>query len=167
MFEEPWEAESAKWKKHKIMGKKRIIKQTIEEVLKEKEARETAAKAKKEVKGKKLTRGKAYIQSTYNNTIITITDLDGNVLAGETAGGVGFKGPKKATPFAASKAVESLMRKLSKTGLREVMVFVKGVGSGREAAVRGLASQGLDILSIKDVTPIPHNGCRPKKPRRV
>ena len=149
------------------MGKKRIIKQTTEEVLKEKEARETAAKGKKEVKGKKLVRGKAYIQSTYNNTIITITDLDGNVLAWESAGGVGFKGPKKATPFAASKAVESLVRKLAKTGLREVMVFVKGVGSGREAAVRALANQGIDVLAIKDVTPVPHNGCRPRKPRRV
>lgn len=149
------------------MGKKRIIKQTTEDVLKEKEARETATKAKKEIKGKKVSSGKAFIQSTYNNTIITITDPDGNVLAWESAGSVGFKGPKKATPFAASKAVESLVRKLAKTGLREVMVFVKGVGSGREAAVRALAGHGIDILSIKDVTPVPHNGCRPRKPRRV
>lgn len=149
------------------MGKKRIIKQTTEEVLKEKETREAVAKGKKEIKGKKVTRGKAFIQSTYNNTIITITDIDGNVLAWESAGAVGFKGPKKATPFAASKAVESLVRKLAKTGLREAMVFVKGVGSGREAAVRALANQGIDVLSIKDVTPIPHNGCRPRKPRRV
>lgn len=149
------------------MGKKRIIKQTTEDVLKEKEVRETATKAKKEIKGKKVSSGKAFIKSTYNNTIITITDLDGNVLAWESAGAVGFKGPKKATPFAASKAVESLIRKLAKTGLREVMVFVRGVGSGREAAVRALAGHGIDILSIKDVTPVPHNGCRPRKPRRV
>lgn len=149
------------------MGKKRIIKQTTEEVLKEKEVREEAAKAKKEVIGKKLVRGKAFIQSTYNNTIITITDSGGNVLAWESAGSVGFKGPKKATPFAAAKAVESLAKKLAKTGLREVMIFVKGVGSGREAAVRALANQGLDIISIKDVTPIPHNGCRPRKLRRT
>lgn len=149
------------------MGKKRIIKQTTEEVLKEKEVREAAVKEKKEVKGKKLTRGKAYIQSTYNNTIITITDVEGNVVAWESAGGAGFKGPKKATPFAASKIVESLAKKIDKTGLKEVAVFVKGVGSGREAAVRALANQGLDILSIKDITPIPHNGCRPSKPRRV
>lgn len=149
------------------MGKKRIIKQTTEEVLKEKEAREVATKAKKEVKGKKIVRGKAFIQATYNNTIITITDLDGNVLAWESAGAVGFKGPKKATPFAASRAVDSLVKKLAKTGLKEAMVFVKGVGSGREAAVRALANQGIDVLSVKDVTPIPHNGCRPRKPRRV
>ena len=149
------------------MGKKRVIEQTTEEALKEKEVRETTAKKKKEIKGKKLVRGKAFIQSTYNNTIITITDLDGNVLAWESAGSAGFKGPKKATPFAASKAVESLVRKLSKTGLREVMVFVKGVGSGREAATRALANQGIDVISIRDVTPVPHNGCRPRKPRRV
>ncbi len=149
------------------MGKKRIIKQTSEEILKEKETREATTKGKKEIKGKKLTCGKVFIQSTYNNTIITITDTDGNVLAWESAGGIGFKGPKKATPFAASKIIESLMRKLAKTGLKEVMVFVKGVGSGREASVRALVSQGIDILSIKDVTPIPHNGCRPRKPRRV
>ena len=149
------------------MGKKRVIKQTTEEVLKEREAREVVAKAKKEVKGKKVVRGKAFIQSSYNNTMITVTDLNGDVLAWESAGGVGFKGPKKATPFAASKAVESLIRKLAKTGLREVMVFVRGVGSGREAAIRALADQGVDVLSIKDVTPVPHNGCRPRKPRRV
>ncbi len=151
------------------MGKKRIIQQTTDELLKEKEAREKEAgtKAKKEIKSKGVIRGKAFIQSTYNNTIITITDLDGNVIAWESAGSVGFKGPKKATPFAASKAVESLIRKLNKVGLKEVLVFVKGVGSGREAAVRALATQGIDILSIKDITPIPHNGCRPQKPRRV
>ncbi len=149
------------------MGKKRIIKQTTEEVLKEKEVREAATKGKKEVRGKKITRGKAYIQSTYNNTLITITDLGGNVIAWESAGAVGFKGPKKATPFAATKAIESLMKKITKTGLQEVKVFVKGVGSGREAAIRALANHGIDILSIKDVTPVPHNGCRPPKPRRV
>ncbi|RLF36177.1 MAG: 30S ribosomal protein S11 [Thermoplasmata archaeon] len=149
------------------MGKKRIIKQTAEEVLKEKEKQESAIKSKKEVKGKKLTRGRAYIQSTYNNTIITITDSKGDVVAWESAGGVGFKGPKKATPFAATKAVESLIRKIAKTGLKEVDVFVKGIGAGREAAIRALANNGINVLSIKDITPIPHNGCRPPKPRRV
>lgn len=149
------------------VGKKRVIKQTTEEILKEKDKREAAAKDKKEIRGKKIVQGRAFIKSTYNNTIITITDSDGNVLAWESSGAVGFKGPKKATPFAASKAVESLVRKLSKTGLREVAVFVKGIGSGREAAVRALVNQGIDVLSIKDVTPIPHNGCRPRKPRRV
>lgn len=151
------------------MGKKRIIQQTAEEILEEKEAREKemTAKGKKEIRGKGIIRGKAFIQSTYNNTIITITDVDGKVVAWESAGSVGFKGPKKATPFAASKTVESLAKKLGKVGLKEVSVFVKGVGSGREAAVRALAAQGIDILSIKDITPIPHNGCRPQKPRRV
>ncbi len=149
------------------MGKKRIIKQTTEEVLKEKEAQEARTKGKKAVKGKKLTRGKAFIRASYNNTIITITDLDGNALAWESAGAVGFKGPKKATPFAASKAVKSLMDKIAKTGLREMLVFVKGVGSGREAAIRALANEGIDILAVEDVTPVPHNGCRPPKPRRV
>ena len=149
------------------MGKKRIIKQTAEEVLKEKEEQESAIKSKKEVKGKKLTKGRAYIQSTYNNTIITITDSKGDVIAWESAGGVGFKGPKKATPFAATKAEESVVRKIAKTGLKEVDVFVKGIGAGREAAIRALANNGIDVLSIKDITPIPHNGCRPPKPRRV
>ncbi len=131
------------------MGKKRVIKQTTEEALKEKEVTETAAKGKKEIKGKSLIRGKAFIQSTYNNTIVTVTDLNGDVVAWESAGSVGFKGPKKATPFAATKIVESLVKKIAKTGLKELMVYVKGVGSGREAAIRALANQGLDILSIR------------------
>lgn len=151
----------------KIMGKKRIIKETTEEVLKEKEVREDRVKKKKEVKGKKLDRANIYIQSTYNNTIITITDLEGEVVAGESAGAIGFKGPKKATPFAATKVVGSLINKIQRLNPDQVNVFVKGVGSGREAAIRALAANGLDILSIKDITPIPHNGCRPPKPRRV
>jgi small subunit ribosomal protein S11 len=149
------------------MGKKRVIKQTTEEVLKEKEVREATAKKKKEIKGKKLDQANVYIQSTYNNTIVTVTDLKGDVVAGESAGAIGFRGPKKATPFAATKVVDSLINKIQKIGLREANVFVKGVGSGREAAVRALAANGVEILSIKDVTPIPHNGCRPPKPRRV
>lgn len=149
------------------MGKKRVIKETTEEVLKEKEVREATVKKKKEVKGKKVDQGNVYIQSTYNNTIVTITDLSGNVIAGESAGAIGFKGPKKATPFAATKVIGSLIRKTEKTGLKEVNVFVKGVGTGREAAIRALATSGLEVLSLKDVTPIPHNGCRPRKPRRV
>lgn len=149
------------------MGKKRIIKQTTEEVLKEKETQEATAKKKKEVKGKKLNKANVYIKSTYNNTIVTVTDIEGDVVAGESAGAIGFKGPKKATPFAATKVVNSLVNKTQKLGLKEVNVFVKGVGSGREAAIRALAANSLDILSIKDITPIPHNGCRPKKPRRV
>lgn len=149
------------------MGKKRVIKQTTEEVLKEKETREARIKKKKEVKGRKLDQANVYIQSTYNNTIVTITDLKGDVIAGESAGGVGFKGPKKATPFAATKVINSLMNKVQKLGLKQGYIFVKGIGSGREAAIRALAANGLEVLSIKDITPIPHNGCRPPKPRRV
>ena len=149
------------------MGKKKVIKQTTEEALKEGEAIEASAKKKKEVKSRKLDIANVYIQSTYNNTIITITELKGDVIAGESAGAIGFKGPKKATPFAATKVVNSLMNKVQKLGIKAVNVFVKGVGSGREAAARALAANGLDILTIKDITPIPHNGCRPPKPRRV
>ena len=149
------------------MGKKRIIKETTEEILKEKEKREATVKKRKEIKGKKLDKANFYIQSTYNNTLITITDLKGDVVAVESAGAIGFKGPKKATPFAATKVVDSLMNKVQKLGIKEANVFVKGVGSGREAAIRGLATNGLNILAIKDITPVPHNGCRPRKSRRV
>lgn len=149
------------------MGKKKVIKETTEEILKEGEVREAAIKKKKEVKAKKMEVANVYIQSTYNNTIVTITDLNGNVVAWESAGGVGFKGPKKATPFAATKVVDSLMNKIQKLMLKEVNIFIKGVGSGREAAIRALVANGLEILSIKDITPIPHNGCRPPKSRRV
>jgi small subunit ribosomal protein S11 len=149
------------------MGKKRVIKQTTEEALKEKEKLEATAKKKKEVKGKKLAKANIYIKSTYNNTLVTVTDSKGDVVVTESAGAIGFKGPKKATPFAATKVVDSLVNKTQKVGLKEVSVFVKGLGSGREAAVRALAANGLEILSIKDITPVPHNGCRPRKPRRV
>jgi small subunit ribosomal protein S11 len=157
------------------MGKKRIIKKTEEELLKETEAREAAEKKAAQVsrtKGKKakisqLTQAKIFIQSTYNNTLITLTDRQGNVVSWASSGSVGFKGPKKATPFAASRVVEALLEKVKNLNLREAAVFVKGVGSGREAAVRALINHGLEIVSIKDVTPIPHNGCRPPKPRRV
>ncbi|MCG2696375.1 MAG: 30S ribosomal protein S11 [Candidatus Portnoybacteria bacterium] len=124
-------------------------------------------KGRKEVKTRRLEQANIYIQATYNNTIITITDLNGEVVASESAGAVGFKGPKKATPFAASRVVESLMNKVNKSEVKEVNIFVKGVGSGREGAIRAIAANGLDIVSLKDITPIPHNGCRPRKPRRV
>jgi len=149
------------------MGKKKVIKETTEEILKEGEVREATIKKKKEVKAKNLEVANAYIQATYNNTIVTITDLNGEVVASESAGAVGFKGPKKATPFAATKVIDSLMNKIQRLLLKEVNVYVKGVGSGREAAIRALVANGLEILSLKDITPIPHNGCRPPKPRRV
>jgi len=111
--------------------------------------------------------GQAHILATYNNTIVTLTDLAGNVIASSSAGRVGFKGPKRSTPYAAGIITKDAVDKAKKRGLEEVSVFVKGVGSGREAAIRSLYTNGLNIISIKDVTPIPHNGCRPKKPRRV
>jgi small subunit ribosomal protein S11 len=111
--------------------------------------------------------GCAYIQSTYNNTIVTLTDPEGNVLSWSSAGHCGFRGPKKATPYAASVIVKSAVDKIPDVGLKDVHVFVKGVGQGRESAVRAFNANGLNILSIKDVTPIPHNGCRPPRPRRV
>jgi len=116
---------------------------------------------------KNIPKGRAYIKATYNNTIITLTDLIGNVIACSSAGRMGFKGAKKATPYAASIIVRNAVEKTKPYGLRDVQVFVKGVGMGRESAVRSLYSNGLNILSIKDITSLPHNGCRPKKARRV
>jgi len=149
------------------MGKKRIIQQTEEELLKEKEKIE--AKVRKEVKTAptRIKEGRIYISSTYNNTIITMTDLSGNVLGWTSAGSIGFKGTKKATPFAASKVSEAMSQIAQKLGIEKVEVFVKGIGSGRESAIRSLAARGLEIVLIKDVTPVPHNGCRPPKVRRV
>ncbi|MBT4849505.1 30S ribosomal protein S11 [Candidatus Parcubacteria bacterium] len=123
-------------------------------------------KSKKKLK-KVVKKGQAHIQATYNNTIVTLTDPQGNVLAWSSAGVNGFKGPKKATPYAAGVIVRNVVEKTKDFGLSEVEVFVKGVGAGREAAVRALHGNGIAISSIKDMTPIPHNGCRPKKPRRV
>jgi small subunit ribosomal protein S11 len=124
-------------------------------------------KSKKKKITKQIPLGRAYIKATYNNTIVTLTDQNGNVLAWSSAGIKGFRGPKKATPFAASIIVKDAVEKAKVYGLKDVHVFVKGVGLGRESAVRGLNANGLNVLSIKDVTPIPHNGCRRKKPRRV
>ncbi|TRZ83816.1 30S ribosomal protein S11 [bacterium] len=150
------------------MGKKKVIKRTAEEVLKDQERLSVAqTKAQEKTTNQKLTKGKAYIKSTYNNTIITLTDSFGNVIAWSSAGAVGFKGPKKATPYAASRVVEILIERVKKTGLSAIEVFVKGIGSGRESAIRALAASGMEILSIKDITPLPHNGPRPKRARRV
>ncbi len=152
------------------MGKKKITKQSEEELLKETEKLEATQKKavqSSSAKSKGVERGQAHIHSSYNNILLTITDLKGNVLAWSSSGSLGFRGPKKATPFAASKVVEAVAEKINKTGLKQLSVLVKGIGSGREAAIRSLAAKGFDILSIKDVTPIPHNGCRPPKPRRV
>ena len=111
--------------------------------------------------------GVAHVHATFNNTIVTITDPQGLVVAWSSAGSVGFKGSRKGTPFAAQMAAEAAARKVSDVGMRAVIVFVKGPGGGRESAVRALQAAGLSVISIKDVTPIPHNGCRPPKRRRV
>ncbi|TSA46233.1 30S ribosomal protein S11 [bacterium] len=119
-------------------------------------------------KGKrKVQRGRIYIQSTYNNTIISVTDATGQVISWGTAGHTGFKGSKKSTPYAAQRTMEETLGKLKNVGLEEVDVFVKGIGSGRESAIRALQGAGITVLSIKDTTPIPHGGVRPKKVRRV
>lgn len=150
------------------MGKKHIIQQSEEELLKEGEKIE--AKVSKEVKvglSKKISEGRVYIASSYNNTILTLTDPQGNTLHWTSSGTLGFKGTKKATPFAASKVAEALTQAAQKIGIEKIAVFIKGIGSGRESALRSLANRGLEIISIKDITPIPHNGCRPPKVRRV
>ncbi|RBP44906.1 30S ribosomal protein S11 [Garciella nitratireducens] len=116
---------------------------------------------------KNIERGAAHIQSTFNNTIVTITDVAGNAISWASAGGLGFKGSKKSTPFAAQMAAETAANAAMEHGLKSIEVYVKGPGSGREAAIRALQAAGLEITSIKDVTPIPHNGCRPPKRRRV
>ena len=151
------------------MGKKHVIKKTEEEILREGEKIEEAVKkgAQTSASVLKVTKARAYIKASYNNTIIALTDLQGNVLTWASAGSIGFKGTKKSTPFAATKVGGVIAERGKKMGLREISVFVKGVGSGRESAVRALGTQGLNVVSIKDITPLPHNGCRPPKVRRV
>ncbi len=124
-------------------------------------------KAKKKKIEKIVPAGKAFVRATYNNTIITLTDLNGNVISWASAGMAGFKGPKKSTPYAASIITRIAVEKAKARGLKEVAVFVRGVGTGRESAVRALNANGLIVSSIKDITSVPHNGCRAQKPRRV
>jgi len=130
------------------------------------------ATAKKTIKKKKkvakqVTTGRAYVQASFNNTIVSVTDQNGDVLGWASAGMVGFKGPKKATPYAASQVVKRVADAVKITGIKEVSLFVKGIGGGREGAIRAFNTNGINVLSIKDVTPLPHNGCRPRKRRRV
>jgi small subunit ribosomal protein S11 len=126
------------------------------------------ARAKKKAKAKvAMPHAKAYIQATYNNTIVTLADLNGNVLSWSSAGSSGFKGPKKATPYAASIVVKNALDKAEAHGIKEVNVFITGVGQGREGAIRAFNANNVNVLTIKDITPIPHNGCRPPRPRRV
>ncbi len=149
---------------------------TTEKVKKEAEvkseildAEKVAEEPKKKVKKAKrqILKGKANIKCTYNNTLVNISDMNGNILGWASSGLMGFKGAKKATPYAATQVVGNVSEKVKKYGLQELEVYVKGVGSGREAAIRALANNGFELLLIKDETAIPHNGCRSKKPRRV
>jgi small subunit ribosomal protein S11 len=150
------------------MGKKKVGEQSESEVLKEASKVEaTLSKASGKKVLKKANKGRAYIKSTYNNTTVTITDEKGNVLFWSTSGSLGFNGPKKATPFAASKIISVLYEKMKKAGMNDLDVIVSGVGGGRDSAIRSLVAHGVNISSIKDVTPIPHNGPKPKKVRRV
>lgn len=144
------------------MGKKRIVKKSGGEVNAEMRGKALSRAAKK-----KVDSGILFIQSTYNNTIVLLADKSGNALASSSSGSLGFSGAKKGTPFAAAKVGELLGDKASMIGIREVDVVVKGVGSGRESAIRSFSSKGIGIASIRDVTPVPHNGPKPKKPRRV
>jgi small subunit ribosomal protein S11 len=147
----------------------------LPEEIKQKLEKNKAARTKKKLikKKKKKTAkivkvGRAYIQATYNNTMLTLTDNNGDVISWASAGLAGFKGAKKATPYAAQIITKIATQKAREEyGLEEVSVFVSGVGTGREAAIRALNANGLNVSSIKDITPVPHNGCRPKKPRRV
>jgi small subunit ribosomal protein S11 len=129
-------------------------------------AQKVTKKATRKVK-KNIDKGQAHIQSSFNNTIVTLTDTQGNALSWASAGGLGFRGSKKSTPYAAQMAAETAAKAAQIHGLKSVDVMVKGPGSGREAAIRALSAAGLTVTSIKDVTPVPHNGCRPPKRRRV
>jgi len=150
------------------MGKKKVLKQTEKELIREADKIEGEVKKESPIKtSKRINEGKIYISATFNNTMMTLSDMFGNVLAWTTAGKLGFKGAKKATPYAASKVAEILADSASKIGVSKIQVLIKGVGSGRESALRSLVTHGLDITSIKDITPIPHGGVRPPKPRRV
>lgn len=143
------------------MGKKKVVQKSGDVSA----AKEGTGAGKSS--SKKVETGKVFVQATYNNTIVTVTDKAGNVLAWSSAGSLGFAGPKKATPFAASKVVSTIIEKIKKTGPFTIDVVVKGVGSGRDSAIRTFAAQGFTITSVKDATPIPHNGPKPAKVRRV
>jgi len=151
------------------MGKKKIAEQTenktktaATEVAKDQSSEKTQSAGTR-----KIETGRLYIKASYNNTFVTMTDEKGNTLAWASAGSLGFSGPKKATPFAASKIIATIAERVSKTGPFNIHVFVMGVGSGRDTAVRSLPNHGFSILSIRDVTPVPHNGSKSKKVRRV
>ncbi|MEK7510177.1 MAG: 30S ribosomal protein S11 [Patescibacteria group bacterium] len=153
------------------MGKKRVIQKGEQELSQEGEALVVPKTAPQEAlpatPEKKLREGRVYINSSYNNTLMTLVDLAGNVISNVSAGSIGFKGTKKATPFAASKVAEALFQIARNKGIEKIQVLMKGIGSGRDAALRSIGGKGIEIVSIKDITPIPHNGPRPPKARRV
>ncbi len=130
-------------------------------------AKQVAKKAAKKRVRKNIDRGQAHIHASFNNTIVTLTDLEGNAISWASAGGLGFRGSKKSTPYAAQVAAETAAKAALPHGLKSVEVMVKGPGSGREAAIRAIQACGIEVISIQDVTPVPHNGCRPPKRRRV
>src|ERR1700677_3624883 len=143
------------------MGKKKVTTQTGDAAV------ATAPKAPSSKKTKKVQLGRVYINASYNNTVVTVTDVKGNVIAWASAGSLGFGGPRKATPFASSKVIAALAEKLQGNGPQDIDIIVKGIGSGRDSAIRSLINHGFNVLSIKDDTPIPFNGPRAKKIRRV
>ncbi len=145
------------------MGKKKVV--SKQENIAEGEEKQAKAASKKS--SKSVDSGKIYIKVSFNNTLVTVTDNHGNVVTWASAGSLGFAGPKKATPFAAQKIIAAIAEKIAKTGPFNVDVVVSGVSVGRDSAIRSLVNHGFNIMSIKDVTPVPHNGPRPKKPRRV
>ncbi len=148
------------------MGKKKVAEQKPELLAENKEKRVPSAPAASK-KLKKIQTGRIYIKASYNNTVVSVTDSQGNLITWASAGSLGFSGPKKATPFASSKVIATIFERIKNTGPNDVDIMVSGVGSGRDSAIRSLINQGFNILSIKDVTPVPHNGPRPPKVRRV
>ncbi|MDD5433734.1 MAG: 30S ribosomal protein S11 [Candidatus Pacebacteria bacterium] len=150
------------------MGKKRVIQKTEKELIAETDKVEQKLKKELNVQtAKPFRKGRIYVSSTYNNTIVSLADERGNVLFWRSAGNIGFKGTKKGTSFAASKVAQAVALACDQFKIKEVSIFVKGVGGGRDSALKTISAAGVEIEEIKDVTPVPHNGCRPKKPRRV
>lgn len=153
--------------KEKKVKKEEKTAEKPEEKKADQSAEKPAKKSKSKAKKRIVPIGNAHINASYNNTIVTLTEPNGNVLCWATSGGSGFKGTRKSTPYAAQIAAENAAEKGKLFGLEKVHIFVKGLGNGREQAIRGLVSKGLDIISISDITPVPHNGCRKRKARRV
>ncbi len=147
------------------MGKKKVIQKSGD--TKETTSGTEGVVAQKTSSSKKIETGFVYVNASYNNTLVTVTDMSGNVVAWSSSGSMGFTGPKKATPFASAKVAMAVIEKIKKSGPFNIHVVVKGVGSGRDSAIRTFAGQGFNIISIKDATPIPHNGPKPPKVRRV